>query len=128
MRRRTWLAWLAVALCGASLLGLELWLRHIHPQPVVTASDGPEVLWTFESSHPGSIISSPCLDGERVCLGDQVGPEPLVRTECTEQLIEIDKIADRGRLVGLWEFDPDSGAILFHGADASTRRACPCRR
>src|SRR5262245_52905652 len=69
MRRNYWIGWLIAASAGAILLGTELWLRHLRPSVAHTRPSEPEVLWTFETPENGSIVSSPCVVGDRIYIG-----------------------------------------------------------
>src|SRR5262245_32885696 len=111
---RTWLCWLLVAVACAVLLGAELWLRHVRPEPKPPPA-ALEVVWFFETEQAGSIISSPCVDGDRIYVGvirySGLSPRGAVYA--------LDRVSGKA----IWSFDDDEKMLhMFSSPQVSGNR------
>jgi outer membrane protein assembly factor BamB len=107
-RRSRWLPilpWLILPLFGVTLTALELHLRGGLPiRPRAEPERKPEIVWRFQTTRPGAIVSSPMLDNGRVYIGvirdHGFSPQGVV--------VAVDD-ASEGKLV--WDFD-DGGKMI----------------
>jgi outer membrane protein assembly factor BamB len=108
MQLRALYRWFLVAVAGALVIGIELWLRHVRPFPTPKTPAGPEVLWTFETAWPGSIISSPTVDGDRIYVGvirdAGLSPRGVVYA--------LDRLSGKA----VWSFDDDEKMLHMYSS------------